>query len=1217
MHGNENYEGRYKDRPDFGNRKRNLEWRDNWFYLTRPRDPFVFNELVINALDLKRRLIKQAIELGDHAAGYAPAGPAVAGTPWFNIGPRNINGRVKALAVHPTNANIVYAGSASGGVWRSTNAGQSWDPLWDQQESLAIGGIAIARSNPDVIYAGTGEWTPGWGPSYPGTGVYVSTNGGTTWTRRAGVNTARIAQVLVSHTNPQLVYVACDSGFRMSNDGGVNWTTSHTGEISDAVMSPTDANTIYIAVRFDAIYKTTDGGTTWTQLTNGPMGADAAWLRLTIGHTGAHGTNFVASKQDGTIRTSIDGGLNWTALAGSHGGVSYHQWTNLFSAAPNNENILLAAGVGMERTANGGSTWSAISTGGWDHHRAVFAPSDYNIVYMCCDAGMFRSADQGATWRKVSDGLIVTQFYDLGSWETLSNVIGGGAQDNGTIMTTGGLTWRQIWGADGGYFVINPNNPREIYAESQNTALVKSTDGGNNWVGATGGLVGATQWVGVITMDPNNTNRLFCGTDRLFRTLDGCATDWVQVSQQLSGGVSSLAIAPSNTNRVYASTGGGSIYRTDDGGNTNPWADKTAAPLPTRGITDIAVFRTDANRVAIIFGGTNFSGSNANHVFLSTNGGDSWMDISGNLPNITMSAIVFHPTDTNTLYVGTDVGVYRTINGGGMWTAFDNGIPNVIVTDLHVDNEDAALYASTMGRGMYKVSISGTTEPVVDVYLRDSILDTGERTPTPSDYPNPNDTTNQVYWWTSPDIKVEVQPFYTPDAVFDGVEFDNDLVHDDPQRNRTNRFYLQVHNCGWQDATNVRIRAFFTDASAGLPNLPIDFWTAFPTSDPAPNAWQPIGPMRVISTLEPNRPVIVSWDWLVPTSAATHSCLLALITCNEEPLNTTELNIATLITTNKQVCLKNLHVVNSSGPAPFMATINFNNGLPDDDQIDIIFQPSNFIGGSYGLLLPPIEVVNEAEALNGVTVYPLREGEFIGRWYDPSGMLEPELNGLLSTLDLRYVFEFDPAKVSELRGIRLPPGETLHGVVTLLGSRRVETGQSQQFTIMQRQKGEIVGGSTYELRLKRAAKLLPVSRIRVILEKVEILNDHDPWIKGAGDFTFITALTFNDDPCRRQYCRVPQKGNIHISDFPSKNTAVLDVCVFDGLVMENDNMQLSVLPVEEDWLDPDDELKRYSRSFSAPPESWVGSYTPTDETGEDPESLKEWRIWYRVESVRL
>lgn len=392
------------------------------------------------------------------------------------------------------------------------------------------------------------------------------------------------------------------------------------------------------------------------------------------------------AKRSGTLYRTTDGGVTWSTLAGSHGSSSFHEWCNLISVAPDDEDIILAGGVGAERTADGGGTWSALSGLHADHHRAIFAPSNPSIVYTCNDGGVYRSDDHGANWEKASHGLIVTQFYDLGSWGPIGTVAGGGTQDQGTNMTTGGLTWRDILGADGGYFVIHPTDPRTIYAETQYTNIRKSTDGGNTWVTKTSGLSGGTPWTGVITMDPNAPDTLFVGTSRVFRTIDGCATPWVQSSDPLSGIVTSIAVAESDSNRVYAATSGGNIYRSDDNGATNAWADKSTG-LPGRAIKDVVVDHTDRDRVALCLGGT-ASGSAAEHVFLSTDGGDNWNDVSSDLPNVPVNALVLDHNDVDTLYVGTDVGVFRTVNGGTSWQAFDNGMPNAAVTDLHVDRPD-------------------------------------------------------------------------------------------------------------------------------------------------------------------------------------------------------------------------------------------------------------------------------------------------------------------------------------------------------------------------------------------------------------------------------------------------------------------------------------------------------------------------------------------------
>jgi len=660
------------------------------------------------------------------------------------------------------------------------------------------------------------------------------------------------------------------------------------------------------------------------------------------------------------------------------------------------------------------------------------------------------------------------------------------------------------------------------------------------------------------------------------------------------------------------------VIRSDDGGATNPWQDKTGAPLPSRTCKDVVVDSTDSDRVLAVFGGS--TGGAASSVFISTNGGDSWTDISGDLPDGSVNAAVFDPNDANTIYVGTDFGVYRTTDGGVTWQVFDNGIPNVSISDLVVHEADQLLVAATFGRGMYKLSIvPGNVEPPVDLYVRTNLLDTGEKTPAPSGLPNPTDPSDTVGHWESPDIKAEVAPYYAPDALFDGVELDEDVEHDDPHRGQTSRIYLQVHNRGYQSTTDVRARIFFADASAGLP--------AFPNALTPPDFnltstvdWAPIGPAQTIPLLEANRPVILSWDFAIPAGAATHSCFLAVVSSPDDPITTTETDAELLHRNDKRVALKNLHVINAPGPRPAstMVALSFHSSRKLSDFFDVVIQPDQFSEGVIGMLAPPLELRDPDTAFEGVEMVRLREGENLGQWYvkpgDKPGEMPPDL---AAELDFTRLYEFDAEKTSAIKGIKVPTGGKLRAVFTVKGTRNVPYDAHQRFLVMQRQEGQLIGGSTFELRLKRARKLHPVSLVRVVLEKVRVLDDSDPCIKGAGELVFNACVAFNDDPCRRHFRRLPHCGHYRISDRPGRNEQIIRQCIFEGFVAEADRMALSILPVEHDLIDPDDVLSRYRRIFNGPPETWIGTYGPGDEGLGDPEAVGDWQVWYRIESLRF
>ena len=326
---------------------------------------------------------------------------------------------------------------------------------------------------------------------------------------------------------------------------------------------------------------------------------------------------------------------------------------------------------------------------------------------------------------KASHGLIVTQFYDIGSWSVIGTVAGGGAQDNGTVMSTGGLTWRSIFGWTVATSSCIPRTRERSTPSTRTPTCTRAR------MAATVGCEDCrTVRRDAVDRRPHDRPEFaqyaVRGHDDL-RTTDGCATSWVASSQAVGWEeVKGIAVAGGGVglqSRVRVHRRRPGVSGDIDNGATSPWSDVSTG-LPVAVITDVVVAHNDSDRVAATVGGTG-----TGHVFLSTNGGTAWTNITGNLPDVAVSAFTFDPVNTNTFYVGTDVGVFRTSDGGATWNAFDNGIPNVPITDLHVDRPASLLIASTFGRGMYKVSISGVAEPSVDLYLRDSLLDTGGDSP--------------------------------------------------------------------------------------------------------------------------------------------------------------------------------------------------------------------------------------------------------------------------------------------------------------------------------------------------------------------------------------------------------------------------------------------------------------------------------------------------------
>jgi hypothetical protein len=230
-------------------------------------------------------------------------------------------------------------------------------------------------------------------------------------------------------------------------------------------------------------------------------------------------------------------------------------------------------------------------------------------------------------------------------------------------------------------------------------------------------------------------------------------------------------------------------------------------------------------------------------------------------------------------------------------------------------------------------------------------------------------------------------------------------------------------------------------------------------------AWAPIGAAQNIAVLEPNRPVIVSWDYSVPIGTATHSCLLAVVSSTQDPMTNPQTNVDLLVDSEKHVGLRNLHFIDGPAPRRSMATIEFHNSRDGADLVDIVISPTMFGGGTIGLLLPPIKFANEKEALEGVEIVRLRKGEEFGRFHLTAEADEDRrMDGVMKRIDVSRLFEFSAAHPSALRGIKLGQGQSLRGIVTFKGGKGLAPGTTQQFTVFQRQAGRIVGGSTYVLR---------------------------------------------------------------------------------------------------------------------------------------------------------
>jgi photosystem II stability/assembly factor-like uncharacterized protein len=704
------------------------------------------------ALGRARREAEERVHTG--AIAVIPQGAASPDTvegPWVPIGPRPIgsglagsgfgplpnSGRVTALAVDPTAGNTVYLGSATGGVWKTTNGGTDWTPLTDNQPSLSIGAIAIDPNNVNFIYAGLGEANYS-GDSYYGFGILKSTDAGVSWTlaNPPWLNRHRIARIAVDPNNSNYVYAATTHGVVRSNDAGSTWQpvcldlgpcNAVTDLVIDSGVNPStviavhgdingsQSNGVYrcqtCSISFPLFQKV--GLATFPSTNVGRISLSMSRTVSPVLYAAVH--NFSDDSVLGVWK-STDRGSTWVQTAhpeNSSGTPNSHQaWYDLdIEVSPFDSSLLYVLAVDAFKSTNGGTTWSRITnsyifpyTMHADQHALAMWQGDATRLYLGNDGGVYQSINGASTWSNRNQTLSITQFYRGAAHPTNVTSAFGGTQDNGSLSYENSLDWFRSVGGDGGYAAIDFNAPNNVYATTQDLGIVRSTTGPRgSFSSATSGIGGEPrQFIAPMVMSPNQAQTLFAGTTRMYRSING-AVSWSQISPVLASqstwynAISAIGPSPSALSTIYAGTGSGGggvskLWMTTDSVN---WTDRSAG-LPNRTVTGIAVHPTDPITAYVTV-----SGFDTGHVWKTTSGGASWTDVSGALPNAPANAVVVDPADGQLLYLGTDVGVYRSADGGATWASMNTALPNAVVNDLALNSAGTRLFAFTHGRGVY------------------------------------------------------------------------------------------------------------------------------------------------------------------------------------------------------------------------------------------------------------------------------------------------------------------------------------------------------------------------------------------------------------------------------------------------------------------------------------------------------------------------------------
>jgi photosystem II stability/assembly factor-like uncharacterized protein len=710
----------------------NHKARSKWF---QARASWPAREAPVNRLIRERARVEKAL-----------ATPADLISKWECVGPTNIGGRITCLAIHPKQPDRIWAGAAGGGVWKSADAGQTWETCWNDQDILNIGSLAVDARNPDTIYCGTGEANLS-SDSYPGVGLYNSKDAGRTWqliasSERRGIPRG-IGVIAIDPFNSKHLIIGGvgyaevsrekDSlgGMYTSFDSGVTWEraefiSTRNYWCHSIVFHPTKRGTIYATFTEQGagsgIWRSTDGGKKWLHLSTGlPKSSRFGRTSLAISPSKPEVLYAFAADENsegsdlllGVFR-SANGGDTWKLVSGNHfAGEGQISYGNTIVVHPRDHNYVICGGVDLHLTKNGGKSWRRTTQ--WDRERTdpKYAHSDHHAllmpatkparVYDANDGGLDVSEDGGHNWDNRSNGLSVTMFYDLDVAPSNGLYFGGGAQDNGTVVTTTGAatSFFQIYEGDGGWLVFDEHNENHGFCSCYNLDIRRYRGRTHKNVSPPASLAEQESiWMCFITLDPSNSDTVFTGSYRVWRTRND-GDNWYVVSPSLDGSsISAIEVAPANPRRVYVGTENGGFFRSRDGGDT--WsANLSSSLLPGHSITRLESHPKDANLVIATV--ANFDHS---HVFCTRDGGLNWEDLDkGQLPDVPHHVAVIPKDDPDKVYVGNDAGVFVLDTVTGTWMSLTMNLPNAMVVDLVYHEKDGTLSAATYGRSIWRLKL--------------------------------------------------------------------------------------------------------------------------------------------------------------------------------------------------------------------------------------------------------------------------------------------------------------------------------------------------------------------------------------------------------------------------------------------------------------------------------------------------------------------------------
>jgi len=716
---------------------------------------------------------------GCEQAGAQDEGPMTSATfsafELRNIGPAFMSGRIADIDIHPDDASTWFVSVGSGGVWRTENAGTTWTPIFDGQDTYSIGSLTIDPTNPDIIWVGSGENVGGRHVAW-GDGLYRSLDGGSSWENMGLEASEHISQIIVHPDDGNTVWVAAqgplwsgggERGVYKTTDGGETWepvleVDEWTGA-TDLLIDPRNPDRLYAATwqrqrsvaayigggPGTGIYVSDDGGDSWTRLEGGLPTGNLGKIGLAISPQDPD-VIYAAIEQErraGGIWRSDDRGASWEQMSETvSGGTGPHYYQELYASPHNFDEIYLVSNT-SQISHDGGRTFEPLNNEfkHVDDHAIAFREDDPDFILFGSDGGLYESLDGMQSWRYISN-LPVTQFYKIAvdDSEPFYQVYGG-TQDNSTqvgpsrTLNRHGIQnsdWEIVLFADGHGPATEPGNPDIAYAQWQQGNLVRydATTGELVYIQPQpepGEPAERYNWDAAIQVSAHDPARIYHGSQRLWRSDDRGDT-WTVLSPDLTRNedrmlmplmdrqwsweaswdiyamstfntITSIAESPVNEDLIYIGTDDGLIQITRDGGANWQRVDVSSLPgAPSRAyVNDIKADLFDENTVYIALDMHKY-GDYTPYLYMSTNGGRTWTSLADSLPeDHVVWRIVQDHENPNLLFTATEFGVFFSVDRGGQWIELTGGVPTISFRDLQIQRRENDLVAASFGRGIY------------------------------------------------------------------------------------------------------------------------------------------------------------------------------------------------------------------------------------------------------------------------------------------------------------------------------------------------------------------------------------------------------------------------------------------------------------------------------------------------------------------------------------